>query len=260
PQRRDQPAHGGARAAARRCLVPPRSGDDEAAERVLERRNQLLERLKVTRDDPRHLENAVTLAHTRVHLGGVPDAERAPLEETKTRLQRQGLDELAARASLVTAFFANTMGEYERTRVGYEEAISHAREADATTELMRALLGRGWLKIVRENLEGAEPYLIETRRRSDEAEDRFHTCHCQYQLAWLALFRGQLSRAKQLFETVRETSREAGYRVVESNSLNSLGDLARLAGDAERARSYITARTDAGYATRIGPRGWPFRS
>lgn len=216
------------------------AGDPASQKRVLEWRDDLLDRLDAPDTDPRRVENDLELLQARYPLGADAESVLESLEEVRQRAEALDSDRLSAKAWRVEARYRRVVDDLAGANRAAERAVRRARRSGDTTERCAALYRSGWTEYLRGNFDAAEERFREAHVVADRGGDRHRELLTQRDLALVALTRGEYERATELFEDVLRESRDAGYRALEARCLNGLGDIARFRGSAEAARSNYT--------------------
>jgi predicted ATPase/DNA-binding SARP family transcriptional activator len=169
-------------------------------------------------------------------------------EETGLHFRR--LTPRTARASLLShhAYLHRAMGRYDEGRAALDRALAITVDAGAELDAARIAAQRGALEATAGDLDAAEHWLersLDDRRRLREHRGILLTLANQ---AVVASYRGDAARAESLLAQARRMADEAvdgpGTGAVEL----ARAEIARLAGDPQRARDAIEEAIEAIYA------------
>jgi serine/threonine protein kinase/tetratricopeptide (TPR) repeat protein len=211
-----------------------RHGRSDEMRRVMDRHEQLVDRLALPDDDPRRLALHLVRARRWSSNSNYDDAMRA----AETVLERAAPEEVELRAEAfrLRGLVHRLRGETEAAIEAFQKAIREAREADAHRTASDAHTALGWVLYYRADFERA----LEQAERALEAARRGN--HTYSELSALSFRASMLAstgegrRAERELEQLRREASEAGYRGLESQALNSLAERARFSGRTERAR------------------------
>ena len=213
-----------------------RRAEYDAAWRTWNERGELLDRLGTPPNDKRRLEQSVLAARL---LGVQGEYDRAEKLALGVRDQLDSIDDpwLDNRTADVLGSIAQRRGDPDGgeqwTRLALETAQSEGNakwETRAHYHLARQRFFEG-------DLDEAERRARLAVEAAERGGDRYTKLHALRVLASMRQAKGDESSRVKL-ERVCELAREAGYPHIEAQATNSLGELARLNDDLQRAREH----------------------
>jgi serine/threonine protein kinase/tetratricopeptide (TPR) repeat protein len=228
PERALKPLH-------EESLLCLRHGDDKKHFAILERCDELLDRLDLPDDDPKRLEQRIFRARITRREDHIEQARREleaiwdELDEAPPRLE--------ALCAQVLSLTISQAGDLQTARQWAERALEASRRADMPRReawLHNKLAWDWWHD---GKLDRAERHVDRAIESAERADSLWHELNGLRTRAQIRHARGADSD-RQLLETVRKESAGAGYVDLEALALNSLGEQARFGGRLEEARRY----------------------
>lgn len=163
------------------------------------------------------------------------------LESALLTLQRSRLEDPSAllriRASLVAAYFE--AGLYQRSFENADEALQLAADVDDPERLAWMYLNSAWALHHRGRSKDAHETLVRAEHFFGQLELRLEIAQARLARGMLLSREGELARARGEFRAAAATFREVGSPINEARTLNELGRLERIEGNAVKARSSL---------------------
>jgi tetratricopeptide (TPR) repeat protein len=130
-------------------------------------------------------------------------------------------------------------GDWDRARARMEESLAISRKVGAARHVASAIHNLAEIMYRTGDLDGAEALAGECLALAIEIDDRQLTNVTHVLLAHVAVDRGELGRAGELFTAALTTSRELGDLLVVALALEGMAAMAVAAGDAPLARARL---------------------
>lgn len=211
--------------------------DFSKAHTLLDRREEIIRRIKLSERDPALCSGWVRRAETLGLQGHFDESLRVSSKAVEWS-ERAGYQELSAQALL-------QKGEAER-HLGHLEGANHSLSFAGTTfgelsmwiSLARCLLGLARVAEQRGDLAQAVEFLTHARNEFEEHGDKLGTAQCLNGLGDIARLRGDYAQAMRFSEAARRLSEELGNQLGVADCLNDIAEWSRLQGDYENALRY----------------------
>lgn len=214
------------------------AGNYRSARTTLQQRERLLDRLSTGPGDRRRLDNDIELAWQDLAHSGLNEAVIERLKRALEQARVQDYPLLVSRASRLLAGGYRRKARYAEARDLAEAALAAARHCNDTVAQRTALANLGWTEYYSGNLDAAAGHFSQARGLAEQAGERYLELLDLQAMAWTAVARGEDTQAGQWFRQLARESQEAGFRNIEAECWNGLGDVARFRGDATGARAH----------------------
>lgn len=199
----------------------------------------LLDRIGVPSADRRRLENELFRIDL-LHWEAKNEEALRGVEDILERCQNLGDHKLLIKAYERHATYVRRIGDIRRAKEESQKALELSLASPDNYWLGDVLFGLGRLYFYSGQLEEADQYYRRAKEYYSADGAIYDALFCDAQLGWVQVSQGKHEKARATFETVEQQAIEQGFRYLESNCLNGLGDLARLSGRLEEARRYCT--------------------
>lgn len=216
-------------------------GDHRRRQSILERRAELIEQLGLDETARARLENRVALLRTAAARRQI-ESSVSRLKELANRCRQSGNPDLAAQCLEILGH--KLSDDRRQAHTYYDQALAEAHGADADQVHGSVRLTRGWLALSEGELETS----LQDARRVLELVDEatFLGLRAHNLLGWVVMSRGDYRRAKKLFDKLHQMAKAEGFRKLEAQANNGLGDIARFQDEPDQARRTYRRVLDLG--------------
>lgn len=198
---------------------------------------ELLDRLGLDELATERLENDIHRMSAEFHSGNTEEAF-ADIENIFDRCRKSDNVEFMLRAyEGFTSYLLGT-GELERARTQIESALRLATDAGDDYWQAKSMERLGDVLFDVGRLGDAYDYYQRAKSHFAKIGSLYNELFCDISMGWVHLSRGDYSHGIDLFERVKEEARINGFRIMELQSLNGLGEVARFSGRLDAARQY----------------------
>ncbi len=213
-------------------------GDLAARREILERRARLIDQLALPADDLRRLVNDARLSDVLLTSGQVDQAQARALA-TRELAARDGRGAVLANVLVVLSLCAQRQGAMDEAIDRASQAVDVARQHGDDYWLAKAYEQVAWSQLFAGNAAEAEAGFGHMRATAQAAGRRWLALLACYGLSAVAIEHGAYEEAARYARELLEPARQQGYRWLEAQAHNILGEAARFGGfEAEALRHY----------------------
>ncbi len=231
------------------------AGDYAVAEELVDLSDEALRAIGAAVDDPRWGDPAL-LRWEIADRTGAWDRADAVLDALTDRAERHGWAEVLGRARVLRARRLRTLGRSAEAVPMLTRAEADAARRGDRVALAALRMEVGHALLTSADLQGAERWARLALREFEVQGDAEGTAHAWVLLASCAKEAGDHGQATSLLDEAARRYEELGNRWKLADALNTQGDVARAAGDPDRALAlYRRAR---GLFKAIGSKAWVF--
>lgn len=211
-------------------------GEAPRARALLERRAQIIQRLKLP---PAHPQRAAALPlQLQLHRElGELDEGRASAEAALAQARRHGWHNVAAHALLELGLVDHVQGRAARAWSRIEAAEAAARELGDRELRTRCQLEQGRILAERGQLEAAAAAIEDARRGYEDLRQDYGVARADWMLGRIAKQSGDLERAQACVRRAMDEFGALGARSGVARCTNELGEMARLQGNLAEAEA-----------------------
>jgi len=215
-----------------------RSGQAEAMEQILERRQELIDRLPPQRRRLPQLRQRLETAWLIYHRGRPTEADTI-LDRLVDEAEETGNDALLGRILRARMSIAGELGQVDRSLEFGEQAAAYLRRSETWEELARCAYSRGFHLMIRGHDDEARDALEHGIELAERADDPGFRIIVERLLAWLDIRADHIQKARTRLERLLEEAEQLGKLNPRFMCLNALGELESSKGNYHQAREYF---------------------
>jgi tetratricopeptide (TPR) repeat protein len=213
-----------------------------ASLRLLRHRERILDELGVSETDLLRLNNEMEVLRDALRLGEKPDRVLSQAQDILRRMQGRDAPGVVSLGWHISSICSEALSDLAEARRCAGLAITAVRGGGHDHELATTLLRGARIDFWSGDLDSGRERFAELRATASRMGDVYFEAQADVTEGFVALLGLELDVARERFQGALTRVATRGYRSLEAEAHNGIGEAARLGGDHEEAlRRYATS-------------------